>query len=204
MTERTLRDFRPHVWVQPRPVESAELYRDATTTNIAHPDSFARIYAHHRASTLQLARRLCQDDQLSEDVVQEVFVRFWRRPDRFDPDRGSLGSFLLMECRGRAIDAIRQEAAREQRHLRHERNRPSDARKDIAEETVHRAAHDSVRCAVDELPAELREPLVLAFFGGLTYVDVARTLRLPEGTVKTRLRRALRRLAANPTLAAMR
>lgn len=161
------------------------------------------VYTCHRPAAIQLARRLCRDEELAEDVVQDVFVRLWRYPERFDPRRGSVRAFLLMECRGRAIDAVRGEVARRERDQR-QGTLASSATRGIEDHVVKHERCESVRQALLRLPAELRTPLVLAFYEGFTYNDVARILRVPEGTAKARLRRAMRRLARDPVLMAMR
>jgi RNA polymerase sigma-70 factor (ECF subfamily) len=122
-----------------------------------------------------VARKVLGDDAAAEDVTQDVFVWLWERPDRFDPERGSLRSFLTVVSRRRAIDWIR----------RHDADR---RRADRAAQAA------KVRAAVAALPDEQRECVTLAFFGGLSYREVAVQLGIPEGTAKSRLRLALGKL----------
>ena len=74
--------------------------------------ALAEVFRRHGGAVHGLARRLLGDDAPAEEVVQEVFLRLWRQPERFDPDRGSLRSFLLAQAHGRAVDLIRSEEAR--------------------------------------------------------------------------------------------
>ena len=83
--------------------------------------ALAEAYRRHAGAVFGLARRLLNDQARAEDVVQEVFVRLWNQPDRFDPDRGSLRSFLLTTTHGRAIDLIRSDTSRCKREQREAR-----------------------------------------------------------------------------------
>lgn len=172
---------------------------DRTVEDIRDGARFVEVYTCYRPAVTRLARCLCRNEELAQDVVQEVFVRLWQRPERFDPQRGSMRAFLLMECRSRAIDAVRGEVARQERQHRPHTLSPA-ATGGPDEHTVKREICDSVRQALDRLPAELRSPLVLAFYEDFPYNDVARILRIPEGTAKSRLRRAMHRLARDPVL----
>src|SRR3954449_12765029 len=75
-------------------------------------DALTEVYRRHGSAVFGLATRLLHDRSLAEDVTQTVFVRFWEQPDRFDPDRGALRSFLLSHTHSRAVDLIRAETAR--------------------------------------------------------------------------------------------
>jgi RNA polymerase sigma-70 factor (ECF subfamily) len=155
-------------------------------------DALAEIYRRHAGTLLGLARRILVDQHLSEEVVQEVFLRFWRRPERFDPDRGSLRAFLLAEIHGRAVDMIRSDTARRRRELVDIANsaRTYDLEHEVSDVTT--AAR--VRRAVEKLPAPERRAVELSYFGGHTYREVAKLLDEPEGTIKGRIRAAMRRL----------
>jgi RNA polymerase sigma-70 factor (ECF subfamily) len=155
-------------------------------------DALAEIYRRHAGTLLGLARRILVDQHLSEEVVQEVFLRLWRRPERFDPDRGTLRAFLLAEIHGRSVDLIRSDTARRRRELVDIANSPRtyDLENEIADSTT--AAR--VRRAVEKLPAPERQAVELSYFGGHTYREVAKLLDEPEGTVKGRIRAAMRRL----------
>lgn len=151
------------------------------------------LYRRHGGAVLGVARRLLRDPAFAEDVAQEVFVRLWRRPERFDPERGSLRGFLLRDAHGRAVDLLRSEEARRAREEK-EQSRSSTADPGPEQEVWSSVRSEEVRAALSALPDAEREALVLAYFGGLSYRQVAERLDEPEGTVKSRIRAAMGRL----------
>ncbi|MGK2950481.1 MAG: sigma-70 family RNA polymerase sigma factor [Acidimicrobiales bacterium] len=155
---------------------------------------FEDAYREHGAGVFGLARRLVVDRSVAEEVTQEVFLRLWRRPDRFDPTRGSLRSFLLADCYGRSIDAIRSESARRRREARVGRSDALDAATDVADDVCATDVHGNVALLIQVLPDDEREAISLAYFSHFTYQQVAVILDAPEGTVKGRIRSGLRRL----------
>ena len=155
-------------------------------------DALAEVYRRYAAGLLGLARRLLYDARLAEDVIQEVFVRFWNRPERFDPDRGSLRAFLAAETHGRSVDLLRAEESRRRRERNDAMRAPIAAT--IEHDVMETVLATQVRAAIDGLPESERKAVELAYFGGMTYREVATTLNQPEGTVKSRIRKALSRL----------
>jgi RNA polymerase sigma-70 factor (ECF subfamily) len=155
-------------------------------------DALAEAYRRHAGPVFGLARRLLNDQARAEEVVQEVFLRLWSAPDRYDPDRGSLRSFLLAHCHGRSVDLIRADSARRRREEA-EFVSPEPA-PDIMQEVWDVALSGFVREALSELPEGERVAIEQAYFGGRTYREVAEMLGEPEGTVKSRIRSGLRRL----------
>ncbi len=156
-------------------------------------DALAEAYRRHAGAVFALARRLLADATLAEEVVQEVFVRLWNAPERFDADRGSLRSFLLANCHGRSVDLVRSERSRRDREEREHRAR-AEAGYDIEHEVEDLVVADEVKVAVAALPPDERRAIELAYFGGHTYREVATMLAAPEGTVKSRIRSGLRRM----------
>jgi RNA polymerase sigma-70 factor (ECF subfamily) len=122
-----------------------------------------------------------------------VFLRLWNEPERYDPARGALRSFLLAQAHGRAVDLLRSEGARRAREER-EARAASESGYDLEREVWDLAAAEQVRQAVEKLPASERQCIALAYFGGRTYREVADQLAEPEGTVKSRIRSGLKRL----------
>jgi RNA polymerase sigma-70 factor, ECF subfamily len=156
-------------------------------------ESLAEAYRRHAGAVYGLARRLLQVDSLAEEVVQEVFLRLWNQPDRYDPARGTMRSFLLAHTHGRAVDMLRSEGARRQREEREARI-TAESGYDIEHEVWDVATAERVRSALDTLPEGERAAIELAYFGGLTYREAASRLGEPEGTVKSRIRTGLKRL----------
>jgi RNA polymerase sigma-70 factor, ECF subfamily len=157
--------------------------------------ALAEAYRRHGGTALALARRIIGDRVLAEEVVQEVFVRTWNNPDRYDPDRGSMRSYLYAQVHGRAVDLLRAETARRAREQRDAlRATPTD---DELERAVSNLAEtEAVRRALTTLSDDERAAIDLAYFGGHTYKEVALLLEQPEGTVKSRIRSGLLRLRA--------
>lgn len=157
--------------------------------------ALAEVYRRHGGAVYGLAKRVLNNAAEAEDVAQEVFVRLWDQPGRFDPARGSLRSFLLTQSHGRAVDSVRSLNARRRRE-----DRDADAiattTYDLQREVWDLTLADQVSTAMDELPVEERRAIELAYFEGYTYIEVAQLLRQPEGTVKTRIRNGMRRMRA--------
>jgi RNA polymerase sigma-70 factor (ECF subfamily) len=130
----------------------------------------------------------------AQDVVQDVFVDLWCNPGRYDESLGTLRTYLTVCARHRAHDALRSELRRVGRERRHERLMPAQRQPSAAEQIVEADMACAVRHAVQQLPPNQREVVELAYFGGLSYRDVARATGIPEGTAKSRVRLALARL----------
>ena len=125
------------------------------------------VYARHGAAVYALARRVLGDGGRAEDVVQEVFLRLWTSPERFDPDRGALRSFLNREVHSRAIERLRSDAARSRREERHDREWVEPAH-DVEADALASIRSDSMKAALAELSEGERTAIVLAYFGGRT------------------------------------
>jgi len=159
-------------------------------------DALAEAYRRHAGAVFALARRVLNDTAAAEEVVQEVFIRLWNSPDKFDPERGSLRSYLLAQSHGRAVDLLRSETSRKRREER-EARRTAESGYDLEHEVWDLAVADRVKSALGSLPVDERRAIELAYFGGHTYREVAQLLGNPEGTVKSRIRSGLRRLRTN-------
>jgi RNA polymerase sigma-70 factor, ECF subfamily len=157
--------------------------------------ALAEAYRRHGGAVFGLAKRVLNNPTDAEDVTQEVFLRLWNQPDRFDPARGSLRSFLLAQAHGRAVDSVRASSSRRQREAR-DAFRTAEAGYDMQREVWDLAVADQVSTAMGELPEEERRAIELAYFNGHTYREVAELLDQPEGTVKSRIRNGMRRMRA--------
>ncbi|HET9600933.1 MAG TPA: sigma-70 family RNA polymerase sigma factor [Acidimicrobiales bacterium] len=165
-----------------------------------HQEALAEAYRRHAGAVFGLARRLLGDQALAEEIVQEVFLRLWNDPDRFDPLRGSLRSYLLAHTHGRAVDALRSEGSRRAREERDAR-RTAEGGYDVEHEVWDLATADQVRRSMRRLPDGERVAIEMAYFGGYTYREVAGRLGEPEGTIKSRIRSGLKRLRSELAIA---
>ena len=155
--------------------------------------ALAEAYRRHAGAVFGLARRLLIEPALAEEIVQEIFLRLWNDPTRFDPERGTMRSYLLTQTHGRSVDMLRADTSRRAREERDVR-RTAESGYDIEHEVLDMATSDHVRRSLDALPTDEREAIELAYFGGYTYREVATRLDQPEGTVKSRIRSGLKRL----------
>jgi RNA polymerase sigma-70 factor (ECF subfamily) len=162
--------------------------------------AFSVIYDRYVDVVYSTAYRVLGDSQLAEDATQEIFVRLWRMPERFEPARGRFVTWLLSVVRNRAVDELR---ARGRRHRREGTGSAADA--DLIEslpgDTDDPAAslqiherQNLVRSALACLPREQRLALELSYFSGLTQQQISETLHEPLGTVKTRIRLGMQKL----------
>lgn len=156
-------------------------------------DALAEAYRRHAGAVFALARRVLADLTTAEEVVQEVFLRLWTQPDKFDPDRGSLRSYLLAQTHGRSVDLLRSDTSRRRREER-EARQTAEAGYDVEHEVWDLTVADKVKEVVAVLPTAERRAIELAYFGGHTYREVATLLGEPEGTVKSRIRSGLKRM----------
>jgi RNA polymerase sigma-70 factor (ECF subfamily) len=161
-----------------------------------HQEALAEAYRRHSGAVFALARRVLGDATRGEEVAQEVFTRLWDNPERFDPARGSLRSFLLSQSHGRAVDLLRSDSSRRRREER-DVQRATATDYDLEREVGDVIVAEQVRDAVARLSKDEREAIELAYFGGHTYREVARLLDQPEGTVKSRIRTGMARLRDN-------
>lgn len=158
-----------------------------------HEEALAEAYRRHAGAVFALASRLLPSRAAAEEIVQELFLRLWKAPERFDPARGSMRSFLLAQTHGMSIDVIRSETARTRREEKDGR-RTAEAGYDVEREVWDLAVAEHVRAALQTLPQNERLAIELAYFKGHTYREVAAMLEEPEGTVKSRIRSGMKRL----------
>jgi RNA polymerase sigma-70 factor (ECF subfamily) len=161
--------------------------------------AFEVLFERYCNLVFSVSMHIVRDGALAEDLVQEVFLRLWRRPDRYQAERGRFLPWLLSVVRHRAIDEQRSQGRRQS----HEDSvadpgatlpaRPSGDPMLAALVSENQA---TVRKALQSLPDEQRRTIALAYFGGLTQREIAEQLDQPLGTVKTRIRLGMLKLRA--------
>ena len=167
------------------------------TTDLREPGAFRRAFDDHHRKVYAAAYGVIGDAALAQDVVQDVFLRLWKRPTAFDPSRGDLGAYLRLMGRSRALDLWRETQVRTRAADRlklvggNEEPRAEEQPEIVA---YRREETDEVREALEKLPEAQREALVLAYWGGLTADQIASRVHIPLGTAKSRIRLGLARL----------
>ncbi|MGD9529376.1 MAG: sigma-70 family RNA polymerase sigma factor [Pseudonocardia sp.] len=157
--------------------------------------ALAELYDRWGARAYSLARRICADETLAEDVVQEVFVAVWREPGRFDPQRGRFGTWLLTLVHHKAVDAVRRETAASRRAMQVVDDPDATGSVTGAEQlALDAVAAGQVRDALERLSSPQRQALGLAYYGGYTQREIAAMTGVAVGTVKSRMFTGLRRL----------
>jgi len=155
-------------------------------------DAFAALYDAVAPRVYGLIRRVVRDAALAEEVAQEALVEVWRNASRFDRARGSAAGWIFTIAHRRAVDRVRAEQAAAERERRTARaSVPFD---DVVEEVTARLEQHAVRRCLDALTRVQREAILLAYYRGLTYPEVADRLGAPLPTIKTRMRDGLIRL----------
>lgn len=148
--------------------------------------AMAALYDRYSSIVYSVALRVLQDTGAAEDVLQDIFMQLWRNPGAFDASRGNMGAWLAVIARHRAIDGLR-------------RRRPEDdiehivvsVEPDLAGEADRSRAMNKVHGALQSMPVQQRSALEMAYFEGLTHVEIAEKTGEPLGTIKTRIRAGL-------------
>ena len=154
------------------------------------------LYDRHARLLFSLALRIVRERSDAEDVLQETFTQAWRQAHRFEAARGTVVGWLVTVARSRALDRLRQRRSQREGSADFERMADSvaDPSRGLDLQLVTAEQADRVRRALAALPDELRIPLELAYYEGLSQSEIAERLRTPLGTIKTRMRQTLIRL----------
>lgn len=155
--------------------------------------SLGKLYDRYAPTALGVAAKVCGDRNLAEDAVQEAFLALWKRAASYDPAKGSVPGYIYGAVHHKAVDTVRKEESKRKRDAldAFQQASPAAEVEDAATASIDR---DRVRFALQSLSAHQRQVLELAYFGGLSYPEVAKKLKIPLGTAKTRIRDGMLRL----------
>jgi RNA polymerase sigma-70 factor (ECF subfamily) len=146
----------------------------------------AALYDRYSSIVYSVALRVLQDTGAAEDVLQDIFMQLWRNPGAFDASRGNMGAWLAVIARHRAIDGLRR-----RRPVNDIEHIVVSVEPDLVGEADRSRAMDKVHGALQSMPAQQRSALEMAYFEGLTHVEIAEKTGEPLGTIKTRIRAGL-------------
>ncbi len=182
------RESDPIVAAQGEPQRLAELVGQATR---GHDEAFAELYDLTSSRIYGLILRVVRSPDLAAEVTQETYIEVWKQSSRFDETKGSVLAWMCVIARRRAVDRVRSVVSSNQRDEQwHNATAVRDV--DVVAEGVEvRFESHRVRQGLKSLSKVQREALALAYFGGYSQREVSTLLKLPLGTVKTRIRDGL-------------
>jgi RNA polymerase sigma-70 factor, ECF subfamily len=176
-----------------RPMDAADALLAARLA-AGDDDALAEVFDRLAPAVYGAAMRVLGESAAAQDIVQDVFVELWSRPDRYNPHAGTLRTYLTVVARYRALDAARSDLRRVARQRRHHELMPHEPPTSPSDEVTSAATASAVRDAVNRLPDDQRRVVEMAYFQGMTFREVAVAVGIPEGTAKSRIRRALANL----------
>jgi RNA polymerase sigma-70 factor (ECF subfamily) len=163
----------------------------------AHADALGELYDRYSRLVFSLALNLVGDHATAEEITLDVFTRVWEKAETYRSEQAKVSTWLTSIARYRSIDMLRRQSSRPERRSVDWADVSPDAMPSFnspEQATELALQQERVRAAVASLPPEQKEALALAYFHGYTHRQVAETLDLPLGTVKTRIRLAMRKL----------
>ena len=188
----------------PRPSDTADdldyaeqpVSKETLLARIALGDqeAFSALYDEVSPRVLGLIRRLVVDHSQSEEVAQEVFLEIWQTASRFDPAKGGAATWMLTMAHRRAVDRIRSSQSSRDRDTKIGIRDRAPEYDHVSESVEVKMEHERVSLAMQRLTELQRQAVSLAYYGGYSHSEVATMLKVPIGTVKTRLRDGMIRL----------
>jgi RNA polymerase sigma-70 factor (ECF subfamily) len=171
--------------------EAGDEMRLVARVRAGDQQALAELYDRYSKVVYSVALRVLQDTGAAEDILQDIFLQLWRKPDAFDSSRGSLAAWLAVIARHRSIDRLRK-------------RRPETdledcviaSGTDLRDETERSLMIERVRVVMNEMGPDQRIAMEMAFFQGLTHTEIAEKTGEPLGTIKTRIRSGLQQLRA--------
>ncbi|MCW4354101.1 ECF RNA polymerase sigma factor SigK [Hoyosella sp. YIM 151337] len=163
-------------------------------SGLGDEEAFAQLYDLIAPAVFGLVRRIVRDYAQSEEVTQDVLIELWRTAPRYDPDRGSAMTWVLTLTHRRAVDRVRSAQASADRERKASYVTEGRGFDEVSEQANANMERHQVQRCLESLTALQRESVMLAFYQGYTYPEVAALLKAPLGTIKTRMRDGLIRL----------
>jgi len=180
------------VTAQPQPVPDSALIERMMAGDEA---ALSTLYDRYSAMLFGMLMRILRDQQAAEEVLQDMFLQLWRNAAQFDAKRGSLPAWLMVIGRNRAISRLR--GRRDREVLEEEEGDYANtfaSGQNIEDEAVRAELARNISAALEQLPAEQKQAVELAYFEGMTQSEIANRTGTPLGTVKTRVRTAMQTL----------
>ena len=160
-------------------------------------DALAQLYDRYSYLVFSIALAIVDDRSTAEEITLDVFVRVWQKSGSYRADRAKVRTWLTHIARHHAIDVLRRRSTRLASYTIRWDEVSSSATlsaQDPQELTELSQRREHVRAAISRLPEDQKQALVLAYYGGLTQLEIAEALKQPVGTIKTRLRLAMQKL----------
>lgn len=156
--------------------------------------AFETLFVSQSAVLMAVIVRIVMSRSLAEEVLQECFAEVWARAGSFDPHRGTGRAWLVTMARRRAIDCVRSVQASRDRDVADGLRSAAVPGEEVEQAVIDRAESDRTVAALRLLPDDQARPIVMAFYQGLTHVQISERLGVPLGTIKSRIRDGMKKL----------
>lgn len=156
--------------------------------------AFEELFTNQSRILMAVIVRIVKSQSLAEEVLQECFTEVWTRCSGFNPAKGTGRAWLITLCRRRAIDCVRSVQSQQDRDLADGLRSTAEAGDEVAQTVIDRAESDRTVSALKGLPEDQSRPIVMAFYQGLTHAQISESLKVPLGTIKSRIRDGMKKL----------
>ncbi|WP_413336594.1 sigma-70 family RNA polymerase sigma factor [Brevibacterium sp. GP-SGM9] len=156
--------------------------------------AFEKLFTDQSRILMAVIVRIVKSRSLAEEVLQECFTEVWTRCSGFNPARGTGRAWLVTLCRRRAIDCVRSVQSQQDRDLADGLRSTAETGDEVEQTVIDRAESDRTVSALKGLPEDQSRPIVMAFYQGLTHAQISQNLKVPLGTIKSRIRDGMKKL----------
>ena len=156
--------------------------------------AFEELFVTQSRILMAVILRIVRSQSLAEEVLQECFAEVWTRCSGFDPERGTGRAWLITLCRRRAIDCVRSVQAQQDRDFADGLRSSAGEGEQVEQTVIDKSESDRTVTALKILPEEQARPIVMAFYQGLTHAQISENLKVPLGTIKSRIRDGMKKL----------